>query len=81
MMERHFSQVQAITLVTDLLRHLAFSTQTRITSLKYVHQTSWGMSTRIIGAIIMVHGDDSGLVLPPKNCTNSRLVIVPIAIA
>ncbi len=34
--------------------------------LTYVHQTSWGMSTRIIGAIIMVHGDDSGLVLPPK---------------
>ena len=34
--------------------------------LKHVHQTSWGMSTRIIGAIIMVHGDDSGLVLPPE---------------
>ena len=34
--------------------------------LKYVHQTSWGMTTRLIGAIIMVHGDDSGLVLPPK---------------
>ena len=32
--------------------------------LQYVHQTSWGVSTRIIGAIIMVHGDDSGLVLP-----------------
>ena len=35
-------------------------------TLKYVHQTSWGMSTRIIGALIMVHGDDSGLVLPPR---------------
>ena len=34
--------------------------------LKYVHQTSWGMTTRLIGALIMVHGDDSGLVLPPK---------------
>ena len=33
--------------------------------LKYVHQTSWGMTTRLIGALIMVHGDDSGLVLPP----------------
>ena len=33
--------------------------------LQYVHQTSWGMTTRMIGAIIMVHGDDSGLVLPP----------------
>ena len=31
-----------------------------------VYETSWGMSTRIIGAIIMVHGDDSGLVLPPR---------------
>ena len=34
--------------------------------LKYVHQTSWCMTTRLIGALIMVHGDDSGLVLPPK---------------
>ncbi|MBO5228643.1 MAG: proline--tRNA ligase, partial [Lachnospiraceae bacterium] len=34
--------------------------------LQYVHQTSWGMTTRLIGAIIMVHGDDSGLVLPPR---------------
>jgi prolyl-tRNA synthetase len=32
---------------------------------KPVHQTSWGVSTRLIGAVIMVHGDDSGLVLPP----------------
>ena len=35
-------------------------------TLKYVHQTSWGMTTRLIGAMIMVHGDDSGLVLPPR---------------
>ena len=34
-------------------------------TLKYCHQTSWGVSTRIIGAIIMTHGDDNGLVLPP----------------
>ena len=34
--------------------------------LQYVHQTSWGVTTRLIGAIIMVHGDDSGLVLPPR---------------
>jgi prolyl-tRNA synthetase len=45
--------------------------------LKYVHQTSWGMSTRIIGAIIMVHGDDSGLVLPPR-IAPTQLVIVPV---
>ena len=34
--------------------------------LKHVYQTSWGATTRLIGAIIMVHGDDSGLVLPPR---------------
>ena len=45
--------------------------------LKYVHQTSWGMSTRIIGAIIMVHGDDSGLVLPPK-IAPTQVMIIPI---
>ena len=33
-------------------------------TLQYVHQTSWGLSTRLIGAIIMVHGDNSGLKLP-----------------
>ena len=46
--------------------------------LQYVHQTSWGMSTRIIGAIIMVHGDDNGLVLPPK-VAPIQLAIIPIA--
>lgn len=40
-------------------------------------QTSWGFSTRLIGAIIMVHGDDKGLVLPPKIAKN-QIVIVPI---
>lgn len=46
-------------------------------TLKYVHQTSWGMTTRLIGAIIMVHGDDSGLVLPPK-VAPTQVIIVPI---
>lgn len=46
-------------------------------TLKYVHQTSWGMTTRLIGAIIMVHGDDSGLVLPPK-VAPVQVMIVPI---
>ncbi len=46
--------------------------------LEYVHQTSWGMSTRIIGAIIMVHGDDNGLILPP-NIAPVQVVIVPVA--
>lgn len=34
-------------------------------SLEYVHQTSWGVSTRLIGGVIMTHGDDKGLRLPP----------------
>ena len=46
--------------------------------LKYVHQTSWGMTTRMIGAIIMVHGDDSGLVLPPR-IAPVQTAIIPIA--
>ncbi|MFL0269865.1 proline--tRNA ligase [Candidatus Clostridium radicumherbarum] len=46
--------------------------------LQYVHQTSWGMTTRLIGALIMVHGDDSGLVLPPK-IAPTQLMIIPIA--
>lgn len=45
--------------------------------LKYVWTTSWGLSTRFIGAIIMTHGDDQGLILPPK-LAPIQLVIVPI---
>ncbi len=45
--------------------------------LQYVYQTSWGMSTRIIGAIIMVHGDDSGLVLPPR-IAPTQVMVIPI---
>lgn len=46
-------------------------------TLKYVHQTSWGMTTRLIGAIIMVHGDDNGLVLPPR-IAPVQVMVVPI---
>jgi prolyl-tRNA synthetase len=45
--------------------------------LEYVHQTSWGFTTRTIGAMIMVHGDNSGLVLPPR-IAPVQVVIVPI---
>lgn len=45
--------------------------------LQYVHQTSWGVTTRLIGAIIMVHGDDSGLVLPPK-VAPVQVMVIPI---
>ena len=43
----------------------------------YVWQTSWGISTRLIGALVMVHGDDKGLILPPK-ITPVQTVIIPI---
>jgi prolyl-tRNA synthetase len=46
--------------------------------LQYVHQTSWGLSTRSIGAIIMVHGDDNGLVLPPR-VAPIQVAVIPIA--
>src|SRR5439155_3888466 len=49
----------------------------RDNELKYVFQTSWGLSTRIIGGIIMTHGDDKGLILPPR-IAPTQVVIVPI---
>ena len=45
--------------------------------LQYVHQTSWGMTTRLIGAVIMVHGDNNGLVMPPA-IAPTQVVIIPI---
>ncbi|HSU79101.1 MAG TPA: proline--tRNA ligase [Candidatus Angelobacter sp.] len=47
-------------------------------ALQFVHQTSWGFTTRIIGAMIMVHGDDRGLVVPPKMAP-TQVIILPIA--
>ena len=45
--------------------------------LEYAYQTSWGVTTRMIGALIMVHSDDNGLVLPPKIAPR-QVVIIPI---
>jgi prolyl-tRNA synthetase len=47
-------------------------------TLQYVHQSSWGVTTRMIGAIIMVHGDDSGLKLPPA-VAPVQVAVLPIA--
>ncbi len=44
---------------------------------KHVHQTSWGVSTRLIGGLIMTHSDDKGLILPPR-LASTHVVIVPI---
>ncbi len=49
----------------------------RDNKLKYVWQTSWGMTTRLIGAMIMVHGDNSGLVIPPK-IAPVQVMVIPI---
>ncbi len=52
--------------------------QDKENKLQYVHQTSWGSTTRLIGAIIMSHGDNNGLVLPPA-VAPIQVVILPIA--
>lgn len=52
--------------------------QDKENKLSYVHQTSWGCTTRLIGAIIMSHGDNNGLVLPP-DVAPIQVIIVPIA--
>lgn len=51
--------------------------QGRDKTLQYAWTTSWGVTTRLIGAVIMTHGDDSGLILPPK-IAPYQVVIVPI---
>ena len=45
--------------------------------LHYVHQTSWGVTTRLVGALIMVHGDDDGLVLPPR-VAPTQVMVIPV---
>ncbi len=45
---------------------------------KHPHQTSWGLSTRVIGGIIMTHGDNSGLVLPPR-IAPTQVMVIPVA--
>ncbi len=52
--------------------------QSKENKLEYPHQTSWGVTTRLIGAIIMTHGDDNGLVLPPA-VAPIQAVIIPVA--
>ena len=52
--------------------------QSKENKLEYPHQTSWGMTTRLIGAIIMTHGDDNGLVLPPA-VAPIQVAIIPVA--
>ena len=51
--------------------------QARDKSVQYVYGTSWGVSTRMIGGVIMTHGDDGGLILPPR-VAPYQVVIIPI---
>jgi prolyl-tRNA synthetase len=51
--------------------------QNREGQLEYVYATSWGVSTRLVGALVMIHSDDAGLVLPPK-LAPLQVVVIPI---
>ncbi|GAB4330533.1 MAG: proline--tRNA ligase [Calditrichia bacterium] len=51
--------------------------QDRDGKLNYVYATSWGVSTRLIGALIMTHGDDNGIIIPPR-LAQTQMVIIPI---
>jgi prolyl-tRNA synthetase len=52
--------------------------QTEKGTREYVYASSWGLSTRMIGALIMTHGDDNGIIIPPKLAT-TQVVVVPIS--
>ena len=62
---------------TNFAKAFDISFQDALGQLQMCHTTSWGMSTRMIGAVIMAHGDDKGLVLPPRLAPH-QVVIVPI---
>ncbi len=62
---------------TNFSRAFDITFQDEQNALQYAHTTSWGMSTRMIGAVILAHGDDRGLVLPPR-LAPFQVVIVPI---
>lgn len=62
---------------TGFAKHFDIKFQDKDGVVKNVFQTSWGVSTRLIGAVIMVHGDDSGLVLPPY-VAPTQVVVIPI---
>lgn len=71
------SPVQAINFGDGFARASGIQYTDKENKLQYVHQTSWGMTTRLIGAIIMVHGDDNGLVLPPM-IAPTQVIVIPL---
>ncbi|MFA9432799.1 proline--tRNA ligase [Egicoccus sp. AB-alg2] len=62
---------------TNFAKAFDITFQDENNDLQFAHTTSWGMSTRMIGAVILAHGDDQGLVLPPR-LAPVQVVIVPI---
>jgi prolyl-tRNA synthetase len=62
---------------TNFAKAFEITFQDKENQLQFVHTTSWGMSTRMVGAVILAHGDDRGLVLPPR-LAPIQMVIVPI---
>ncbi|MBS3941394.1 MAG: proline--tRNA ligase [Actinobacteria bacterium] len=62
---------------TNFAKAFDITFQDENSQLQHAHTTSWGMSTRMIGAVILAHGDDAGLVLPPR-LAPIQVVIVPI---
>jgi prolyl-tRNA synthetase len=62
---------------TNFAKAFDITYQDAESTLQHCHTTSWGMSTRMIGAVIMAHGDDKGLVLPPRLAPH-QVVVVPI---
>ena len=62
---------------TGFTKHFNVRYQDKDNKIAYPHYDSWGVSTRLLGALIMVHGDNNGLVLPPK-IAPTQVVIIPI---
>ena len=75
---KHFSLRQAISSETDSPDAFGIKYVDKNNELHSAYETSWGWSTRSIGALIMVHGDDDGLVLPP-HVAPVECRIIPIA--
>ncbi len=65
-------------LAQNFARAYDISFTNRENEIDFCHTTSWGISTRLIGGVVMAHGDDTGLILPPKVAPR-QVVVVPIA--
>jgi prolyl-tRNA synthetase len=76
-MEKHYRLELLTSWVKILQKAFDVKFQTKEGTQEYVWATSWGVSTRLMGALIMTHSDDNGLVLPPK-LAPYQVVIVPI---